>query len=117
MMGRAGLVAVLGLLLSAATAEAPPAQAGWIASWRAVLTPALPPGPGVPPWRASPVLDNQTLVQEMRLSTGGRRWRINFSNECGHAPRGTAVARVSVVPASGTAPRADRQITFSGRPG
>jgi lysophospholipase L1-like esterase len=104
-------------------ATAPAAGAHWVHTWSA--TPQLtephnmPPGPFTGTGR---VLADTTLRQTVRVSVGGRRLRLRFSNAFGgtNLPiTGVSVAR----PADGRAgvsavvPGSARPVTFGGRPG
>jgi len=79
------------LLLLPLSARAAPV---WMESWAA--SPA-PPADGAAGARYNPGFDNQTLVQVVRLSAGGRRLRIRFTNEYGQAPLAIGAARVGVL--------------------
>jgi lysophospholipase L1-like esterase len=82
------------LLLLPMSARAAPV---WMESWAA--SPAAPttPADGATGTRYNPAFDNQTLVQVVRLSAGGRRLRIRFTNEYGRAPLAIGAARVGVL--------------------
>lgn len=105
------------LALGAATAaDAAPAQ--WVASWAA--PPARPLLAAPPYWPNAPLtpsLHDQTVIQVVRLSAGGRRLRIRLSNEYGSAP--LTIGEVRVAPLDGDGKpieEAARQVTFSGSP-
>jgi lysophospholipase L1-like esterase len=106
--GRASAIALLGLVLAGGVSA--PAQAGqWLTSWYAAPQPswggdfALPTG--VPA-----VLDRQTVRETVRLSAGGSRLRLVFSNRYGHAPVSLGNVRVQVAGEG----RAGLPLTFSG---
>ena len=68
---------ICALALCATNAEA--AGARWIGSWGA--SPAMPMA--APPnarFQGTPTFNNQTVVQLVRLSAGGNRLRLRFSN-------------------------------------
>ena len=103
------LTIVCALSLLASQAEA--AAARWVGSWGA--SPA-PPMSGAGP-RATPTFNNQTLVQVVRLSAGGRRLRLRLTNEYGAKPLAIGAARVALVGADGAIlPGSDRPVSFSG---
>ncbi len=95
-------------LLSVATTGA--RADGWIASWGASVV--FPVGQEI---------NFQTLRQFVRLSAGGKRVRIRFSNETGRFPLviGAAhVAKPAADAAPGTIdPATDRAVTFGGAGG
>jgi lysophospholipase L1-like esterase len=107
------------VLLAFAATSASASSPAWVGSWAA--SPA-PPVVGVtegalagPP---NPSFDNQTLVQIVRLSAGGRRLRIRFSNEYGVAPLQIGAARVALVgPDGGEVAGSERSVSFSGAAG
>ena len=83
----------IGMKLAAAAALlalAAPAHAGWVASWAAA--PHAPLGMQGPFAAAS--YDNVTLSQIIRVSEGGERLRVRFSNRYGPAPLAIGAARV-----------------------
>lgn len=62
-------------------------------------------------------LRDATLRQVVRLSLGGRRWRVLLSNAFGTEPLRIAAAHVARAPAAGRAtidPDSDRPLTFDG---
>ncbi len=89
-------------------AAAPCAQAdGWIGSWGA--SDVFPVGPDV---------NYQTLRQFVRLSAGGKRVRIRFSNATGQYPLVIGAAHLAKPAADGAAgaidPATDHPLTFGG---
>jgi len=99
-------IAVAGLLSGSAAAQAD----GWIGSWGASVV--FPVGPDV---------NFQTLRQFVRLSAGGKRLRVRFTNATGQYPLVIGAARVAR-PAADAAPGAidpatDRVLTFGGAAG
>jgi len=89
---------------------APGASGAWLGTWGTapqLTEPAnLPPAPG---------LDGGTLRQVARVSVGGRRLRVRFSNEFGDGPLTIAAAHIAVAD-SGSAidPRTGRALAFGG---
>lgn len=75
----------LSVLVGALALLAAPAQAAthWIGTWGASPAPPAVGAPGADPRRVSPTFTNQTVAQVVRLSAGGPRLRIRFSNEYG----------------------------------
>jgi len=110
-------VAVLGLVLGVSAAEptsaAPQAAAEqWVGTWAA--SPQLVADADQPP---APGFGDATLRQVVRVSVGGRRLRVRFSNVFGSTPLTLVAARVARA-AGGSAiqPATDRALAFSGRP-
>jgi lysophospholipase L1-like esterase len=102
------LASVAALVLTA------PAQAEWVASWTAA--PHAPLGTEGPFAAAS--YDNVTISQIVRVSEGGTKLRVKFSNRYGPAPLEIGAARIVQIDASnqeiaGT----DRMLTFGGDAG
>ena len=89
-----GRMIATALLFAACTGAA---QAAWVGSWTA--SPAAPqaPDPGIRPDRIAPVLEDQTIVQVVRLSVGGSALRIRFTNEYGQTPLVIGAVRVGIV--------------------
>jgi lysophospholipase L1-like esterase len=99
---------------AAALALAAPAQAEWVASWTAA--PHAPLGTEGPFAAAS--YDNVTISQILRVSEGGKKLRVKFSNRYGSAPLEIGAARIVQIDAdnreiAGTA----RTLTFGGAGG
>lgn len=94
----------------AATIDSKSKDQQWITSWYAA------PQPG---WDASFVLptnvpayiDNQSVLEQVRLSAGGQRIRLVFSNRYGKAPVVIGEARVGLAGGEGTPQR----LSFSGQ--
>lgn len=102
------------LLAGAALAFAAPAQAEWVASWTA--SPHAPLGTQGPFAAAS--YENVTISQILRLTEGGGKVRVKFSNRYGPAPVEIGAARIVQIDdqnreIAGTA----RTLTFGGEPG
>ncbi len=92
---------------------APSAGARWVATWATAqqLTEPrnMPPAPG---------LAGSTLRQALRVSIGGARLRVHFSNQWGKTPlviRGAHLARSTG--AGAIDPATDRALAFGGQPG
>ncbi|HEY4341566.1 MAG TPA: SGNH/GDSL hydrolase family protein [Steroidobacteraceae bacterium] len=85
------------ILGTVALAAAAPANAAWVASWSA--SPHAPLGTQGPFAAAS--YDNVTLTQILRVSEGGERLRVRFSNRYGAAPLTIGAARVVRIDAAG----------------
>eukprot|EP01036_Dinobryon_divergens_P018410 gene18410-25080_t len=70
--------------------------------------------PGVEPRRISPTFANQTIVQTLKVSAGGQRLRVRFTNEYGSRPLVIGAARVALLtPSGGVVPGSERVVTFS----
>ena len=99
---------------AAALALAAPAQAEWIASWTAA--PHAPLGSEGPFAAAS--YDNVTISQVLRVSEGGKRLRVKFSNRYGPAPLEIGAARIVQLDAEGReVAGTSRALTFGGEAG
>ena len=99
------IFATLALCLSTAPAAA---ADKWVGAWAASPAPPQPAGAPIPP--PAPTFNDQTLVQTVRLSAGGSRLRVRFTNEYGSKPLVIGAARLSIGEVA-------RDLTFSGRPG
>lgn len=101
-------------LVGAAFVCAAPAQAEWVASWTA--SPHAPLGTEGPFAAAS--YDNVTLSQILRISEGGGKVRVRFSNRYGPAPLAIGAARVVQIDDAGNeVAGTSRTLTFGGQPG
>ena len=97
------------LLLSSASNAAE-----WIQSWGAA---PLPPTQALGPFPATPSFANQTIRQSVRISLGGRRIRIRFTNEYGMKPLTIGAARVALADKAGNLlAGTDKPVLFSGQP-
>ncbi len=90
------------------------AAADWVQTWGVA---PLPPSQAMGPLPATPGFDNQTIRQTVRISLGGQRVRLRFSNEYGTRPLLIGRARIAVAdekgnPVAGT----EREVLFSGKP-
>jgi lysophospholipase L1-like esterase len=106
---RTALLAGAALALAAA-----PARAEWVASWTA--SPHAPLG-GEGPWAAASY-ENVTISQIVRITEGGGKVRVRFSNRYGPAPLEIGAARIVQIDdqnreVAGTG----RTLTFGGDPG
>jgi len=103
----AGLVLFLFHTASVVAAE-------WTATWGAApLPPTVQPAGGPNPPFTS--FSDQTIRQVVRISAGGDRVRIRFTNEYGAKPLTIGAARVSVVDAEGNGdPANGKQVLFAG---
>jgi lysophospholipase L1-like esterase len=96
-IGKLG-IAALSLLALAGAAQAQPGH--WAAAWAAAPQP-VPVAPTV--------VENLTIRQSVRLTLGGSRLQIRFSNEFGDQPLHIGAAAVSLGGVS-------RPLTFAGKP-
>jgi lysophospholipase L1-like esterase len=102
------------MLAGAAVALAAPAQAEWVASWTA--PPHAPLGTEGPFAAAS--YENVTISQILRISEGGERVRVRFSNRYGPAPLEIGAARVVQIDDAGSeVAGTSRVLTFGGEAG
>ncbi|HTC45192.1 MAG TPA: SGNH/GDSL hydrolase family protein [Steroidobacteraceae bacterium] len=100
-----------GLVGMAGTA---PAYAEWVASWSA--SPHAPLGSEGP--FAAAAYDNVTISQILRISEGGERLRVRFSNRYGTAPLSIGAARlVRIDDAGKEIAGSSRTLSFGGEPG
>lgn len=98
------------LLVNALPARA----AEWVQTWGVA---PLPPSAAFGPFPATPSYHDQTIRQIVRISAGGQRVRIRFTNEYGTRPLMIGAAHVALADAnSAPEPRTDREILFAGRP-
>ena len=123
----AALSAALAVALLAG-APAMHAQGGgsgehWVGTWAtAVMAPRqAPQGQQQAQQNQAPrpvtAFNNQTLRQTVRVSIGGDRARVVFSNAFGTGPLAIGAARVALrQSASAIVPKSDRALTFGGRP-
>jgi lysophospholipase L1-like esterase len=87
---------------------------GWVRTWGASPQAAHD---GLGSLDDHPPLTDVTLRQVVRISGGGRRVRIRFTNEFGTAPFTIGAARVGLAePGGGVRPGSERVLTFSGAP-
>jgi lysophospholipase L1-like esterase len=99
------------LLAGAALAFAGPAEAKWVASWTAA--PHAPLGTSGP--FAAANYDNVTLSQVVRITEGGDKLRVRFTNRYGEHPLKIGAARVFRIDDAGKEiPGTSRALTFGG---
>jgi lysophospholipase L1-like esterase len=85
----------------------------WVQTWGAS---PLPPTPAFGPFPATPGFNNQTLRETVRISAGGQRIRIRFTNEYGAQPLVIGAARVALSDEKGNIqPGSSHQLLFSGK--
>ena len=105
------LALVCALALAGSQAQA---AARWIGSWGASPAPPMA-APARAPALGTPTFNNQTVVQIVRLSAGGRRLRLRLTNEYGVHPLAIGAARVALVgPDGSVVAGSDRVVAFSG---
>lgn len=94
-------------------AQPQPGESGrWVGTWAAA--PQLPEPHNVVP---APGIEGNTLRQVVRVSIGGRRVRVRFSNAFGRGPLTIAEARIALSAGDHRIdPATDRRLTFSGEP-
>jgi lysophospholipase L1-like esterase len=97
---------VLGLVTAGGNALAKEAEITWAAAWQASPEPARAP---------LIALNNQTVRQVLRVSLGGSRFRVRFTNEFGDTPLRIGAAHVAL-PGEGSSIQlgSDRALTFGG---
>ena len=97
-----------------AVAAAPASAESWARSWAASPQAPTPAGGRFP---GSPTFNDQTLRQIVRLSGGGSKVRIRFTNEYGTAPVQIGGAHVALAGDDGSAIRqgTDHVLTFAGK--
>jgi lysophospholipase L1-like esterase len=106
--------ATAALFASAALALAAPAEAKWVASWTAA--PHAPLGTTGP--FAAADYSNVTIAQILRITEGGTRVRVVFSNRYGPHPLTIGAARVvQIDDANNEVPGTSRMLTFGGEAG
>jgi len=131
------LFVVLGLALAAPSAAQVPGEARWIESWgtaQALAPQASPPFRGDPPTeddarpRPAPppspmvpfpdTLADQTVRMIVRTTTGGRQFRLEFSNALGGEPVVFGAVHAALAAKAGAIdPQSDRALTFAGKTG
>ena len=105
----ASLLAALAMTLAAS-----PAEAKWVGSWTA--SPHAPLGTTGP--FAAGSYENVTISQILRLTEGGTRLRVKFSNRYGPAPLEIGAARIVAIDANNQeVAGTSRMLTFGGDAG
>jgi lysophospholipase L1-like esterase len=105
---------VAALFAASTLALTAPAQAEWVASWTA--PPHAPLGTEGPFAAAS--YENVTITQILRISEGGEKVRVRFSNRYGPAPLEIGAARVVQIDDAGNEVEGtSRMLTFGGEAG
>ncbi len=104
---------LLSLALCCAVRAANAADAsGWVQTWGAA---PQPPSQAVGPFPGSPSFSNQTIRETVRVSMGGRRIRIRFSNEYGQKALAIGAASVALANEKGDiVPGTQHPILFAG---
>ena len=110
-----GAAAIAAMSLSCLAAPAQAADGAWIETWAAAPSPPnLVERPYAP---LSPSFSGQTLREVVRVSAGGRRVRIRFTNEYGTSPLRIGAAHIALAGDQGAIqPASDRMVTFNGKP-
>jgi lysophospholipase L1-like esterase len=108
------LALALAAPVAGATENPPPVR--WVSSWYA--SPQSVWGRGfILPTGVPASLQRQTVRETVRLSSGGRRIRLVFSNRYGTAPLALGEVRVAVTGADGALlPSTSRAVLFGGQP-
>ena len=88
----------------------------WVETWAASPQQPVDPLTAGTAFETLPrSFSDETIRQVVRLSTGGRTFRIRLTNEYGAAPLTVGAARVAVADADGAiVPGTDQAVTFSG---
>ena len=107
----AGVLAACCLSLGAG---AHAADLHWARAWGAsAQAPTVANGP----FPGSPTFHDQTIRQVVRLSGGGRKIRVRFTNEFGTAPVAIGAAHLALAGGGGAIrPGSDHVLTFGGKP-
>ena len=88
--------------------------AEWVQTWGAA---PVTPTPAMGPFPATPSFENETIRQILRVSVGGQRLRIRFTNEYGTKPLAIGAARVALVDDKGNVRAGtERPVLFAGKP-
>jgi lysophospholipase L1-like esterase len=108
------IILVLSTFMGSAFAKevGSPTDSVWMGSWGASPAPPILDA-GADPHAVTPRFEDQTLVQVMRLSAGGRKLRLRISNEYGDGPLEIGSVKVSNLNADGT-DKQFRTVTFAG---
>jgi lysophospholipase L1-like esterase len=105
---------ILMMTAAAVALAASPANAHWVASWTAA--PHAPLGTEGPFAAAS--YENVTLTQVIRITEGGDKLRVKFTNRYGAVPLAIGAARIAQIDDAGNeVPGTGRMLTFGGAAG
>ncbi|HEY5411568.1 MAG TPA: SGNH/GDSL hydrolase family protein, partial [Caulobacteraceae bacterium] len=100
--------------LAALIAGSPASAMNWARSWAVSPQAPTPSGGRFP---GSPTFHDQTLRQIVRLSGGGSKVRVRFTNEYGAAPVQVGAAHLALAAEGGSIrPGSDHVLTFGGKP-
>lgn len=94
-------------------AQGTPEHMNWATSWYASPQPAWG-SDFVLPTNVPSFIENQTLSETVRLSAGGKRLRLVFSNRYGHEP--VVVGAVQLASLDLSAANINQSVTFGGQP-
>jgi lysophospholipase L1-like esterase len=104
-------VIVCAALIAALSSQVDAAE--WVATWGAA---PLPPSPAAGPRPGTPSFSNQTIRHVVRISAGGKRVRVRFTNEFGTKPLAIGAAHVALADEKGNVqPGTDHALTFGGQ--
>lgn len=111
----AAMTVLAALALNPAAAQRTEPGPHWVATWTAppqgLWAPSFPLPSGVPA-----ALHDQTVRERLRISAGGQRMRLVFSNRYGSAALLIGAVSVAVADSPDDAPRAAAtSVTFGGR--
>jgi lysophospholipase L1-like esterase len=102
-----GVLVWLGLTTACVAAD-------WVQTWGVA---PLPPSQAMGPIPGTPSFDNQTIRQTLRVSLGGQKIRIRFTNEYGAKPLLIGRARIALADSAGNpVPGTEREVRFAGKP-
>ena len=111
----AAVFSALALAACAPRASVAPAGAGqrWVATW--AMAQQLTEPRNMPP---APGLSGNTFREALRVSIGGSRLRVHFSNQYGNAPMVIRAVHLARYTGAGAIdPTTDRALSFGGQPG
>jgi len=110
-----GLASAAAIWAGPVATAAPAPAAHWIGTWAAAPEPATPALRGFP---GSPSFSDQTIREIVRISAGGARLRIRFTNVYGTRALHIGAASIAVVGPNGEVrPGTERAVSFAGKPG
>lgn len=111
--GAASAIVAVGAA-SATAVAAPVSGAHWVGTWGAAPE---PPTRAAGPFPGSPSFSDQTIRQVVRLSVGGERVRIRFTNEYGAKALHIGAASVALAGPDGAVQAGTvHRVTFGGKP-